>query len=91
VEGEALDVGEHARAQVQQEALADPGREVVVAERDQPAEQREADVGERDDQQRLEILGDQPRCDGGRGRWLRRTCESPVVVFVLTAEFPGAM
>ena len=55
VRRQPLHVREHARAQVEQEALADPGGDVVVEERDHAGQQRQADVGEREREQRGEL------------------------------------
>ena len=54
---EPLEVGEHARAQREREALADPGGEVLVAERQRRAEQREPEHRERVARQRPELAG----------------------------------
>ena len=48
-----------ARAKVQQEALPDPSREVVVAEREQSAGDRESHVGEPDPDERCQLPRDQ--------------------------------
>ena len=56
---EPLQVREDLRAQREREALADPGRRVLVAEREQRPEQREADHGRHEDRERLERLGHQ--------------------------------
>ena len=78
---EPLQVGEELRAQGEREALADPGRRVLVAEREQRPEQREADHRRHEDRERRERLGhqhvvdhdlEQPDLGGLDGRQQRR-------------------
>lgn len=52
---QALHVGDETGAQVEQEALAEPGREGVVGEGDNPGEQRQHEIGEGDARKRAEI------------------------------------
>jgi hypothetical protein len=56
-------VAEDARAQVEREALADPGRDVLVAEREQRPQQREPDHDGGEDGERPERLGDEDVVD----------------------------
>jgi hypothetical protein len=57
VERELLHVREEAPAHALQEALPQPGGEVVVAERDQPIRNREGEVERHDPCERLEVAG----------------------------------
>ena len=52
-----VQVGEQAGAQAQDEPLPDPGAQVVVDERQQPARHRDADIGRGDQREQREVAG----------------------------------
>jgi hypothetical protein len=56
-------VGEEPGAEVEQESLADPIRQVVVEEPDHPGEQRQSHVRAGDPDERAEVLRDQHLID----------------------------
>ena len=60
---EALDVREQVGAHVEEEPLADPGREDVVAEREHRPEERQPDVRERDREEHPEVARDEHLVD----------------------------
>ena len=60
---ERLDVREEIAAQVGEHALPDPGREVGLRDRGDPAEQRRGDERDRPEDQRVAVAGDDAAVD----------------------------
>jgi hypothetical protein len=92
VRREPLYVRQQVRANVEQEPLAHPRGEHVVAEREQRAEQREPDIGERDRDEHRDVARDQDvvddhaeqpdlgRLDGGDGEQRQQAERDPPAV-----------
>ncbi len=82
VEREPLDVVEHAEPQREQEALRDPGPEVVVGERDRRAEQGQAEV---------ERAAIQPRAPRSPGTSTSSTTSLKAQISAVSISAPSAI